>query len=135
MSLKSIIGNRAIDVSPSPIGEDEFGMVELYLEAKLGDELKEYLVEYGYIGYNFVEMFGVNSKMGARSSMIKKTMYLHENYKQTQGLIAVEDQGDGDYYLVDENDKVYRFLQSREELTDIGCDLYTYISDRLAQAD
>lgn len=135
MKLSEIINGRDIDVSPAPIQPSDIGMAEALLGVKVGPQLKEYLTEYGYIGYGFVEMYGINSKMGPRSSMIKRTVTLHEHSQKTKKLIAVEDQGDGDYYLVDSDDNVFRYLESRDELTDTQMKLFEYIAQRLRLAD
>ena len=135
MKLSEIIKGREIDVSPSPIQASDIGMAEAFLGVKIGDQLQEYLTEYGYIGCGFVEMYGINSKMGSRSSMIKRTVSLHEHHPKTKNLIVIEDQGDGDYYLTDSNDKIYRYLESRNELTDMDMTLFDYIAQRLSLTD
>lgn len=135
MKLSEIINGRDIDVSPAPIRTSDIGMAEVLLGVTVGSQLKEYLTEYGYIGYGFIEMYGINSKMGPRSSMIKRTVALHERHPKTKALIAIEDQGDGDYYLVDSNDRVFRYLESRDELTDAEMTLFEYIDQRLRIAD
>lgn len=135
MKLSEIINGRDIDVSPAPIQTSDIGMAEVLLGVTVGSQLKEYLTEYGYIGYGFIEMYGINSKMGPRSSMIKRTVALHERHPKTKALIAIEDQGDGDYYLVDSNDRVFRYLESRDELTDMSMTLFEYIAERLTLAD
>lgn len=126
---------KKIDFSPAPIKESDIITVEVYLDAQIGDQLKEYLTEYGYIGCGFVEMHGINRRMMMRSDMIKNTMIMHEHHPKTKGLIIIENQGDGDYYLVDSSDNMYRYLDTRNELTNLHMTLFDYISQRLSVAD
>lgn len=135
MKLKDIIGERAIDMSPSPISVEEIEEFEALLEVKTGPQLREYLTDYGYIGYQNIEMFGINSKIGARSSMIRVTRIVHETFPKTIGMIALEDICDGEFYLIDSNDRMYRYIDYKDELTDIDLSLFSYIEKRLNDVD
>lgn len=135
MTLAEIVKGKKIDRSPAPIKESEVIAVEIYLDAKIGDQLRDYLINYGYIGCGFVEMHGINRRMMMRSDMIKDTMMMHEQHPNTKGLIVIENQGDGDYYLVDSSDNMYRYLEERDQLTNLHINLYEYISKRLSIVD
>ena len=62
--------------------------------------------------------------------MIKQTEYLHKYFAKTNGLIALENQVEGDYYLVNSNDQVFEFDSELYELTDTGIGLEDYILQR-----
>lgn len=83
-----------------------------------------------YLGYKHIELFGVNNHQGINSDMLNKTLRLHKNFEKTMGLIAIEDQGDGDYYLVDSNDMIYRFVVANNELCSQNIYLFEYILQR-----
>lgn len=135
MTLSEIVKDKKIDRSPFPIKKSDIIAVEIYLGMKIGDQLKDYLINYGYIGCGFVEMQGINRRMMMRSDMIKNTMLMHEQHPNTKGLIIIENQGDGDYYLVDSRDNMYRYLEERDHLTNLHINLYEYISKRLSIVD
>ena len=63
--------------------------------------------------------------------MVKQTCYLHQYYPATNSLIAVENQGDGDYYLVNSNDDVFEYDTSLDEIQKTGMKLTAYILQRL----
>lgn len=135
MKLSEIVKGKKIDCSPTPIRESDIIAVEIYLDAKIGNQLKEYLTNYGYIGCGFVEMYGIDRRMLMRSDMVKNTMLMHEQHPNTKGLIIIENQGDGDYYLVNSSDNMYRYLEERDHLTNLHINLYEYISKRLSIVD
>ena len=132
MQLSQSVKGKKIDKSPAPLRNSDIIMAEVFLDAKIGSQLKEYLTEYGYIGCGSIEMYGINRRMIARSDMITTTAMLHEYYSRTKELIAIENQGDGDYYMVDENDNVYRFLMTGKRLSQTNKKLFDYISQRLS---
>ena len=67
--------------------------------------------------------------------MVKQTLYLHKYYPITRGFIALENQGEGDYYIVDENDNVYEYDSELEELTNKNIKVFDYILDRFVQVN
>ena len=92
------------------IKKSELNNYEKELDVEFGPLLKEYILKYGYIAYDHVEFYGINSTQGINSDMISTSKKLHNLSEQTRGLIAIENQGDGDYYLVDSNDNMYEFI-------------------------
>ena len=51
-------------------------------------------------------------------------------YPETSEFIAIENQGDGDYYLVDRNDYIYEFDVEMSTLTPTFTTLYEHILNR-----
>ena len=134
MTLIDFIKNNEVDYSCNRITADMISDFENKVSVHFGEQLKKYLVDYGYLGYKYVELFGINSLQGMNSDMVKKTVRLHEMFEKTKALIAVEDQGDGDYYLVDTDDMVYRFVLANNELEAQNIDLFEYILQRFETA-
>lgn len=114
--------------------------VELIEEAehtmgcKFGKLLKAYLKECGAIMFFFIEMYGINSNQGLNSDIIEKTEMLHSLYPQTKNLVAIEDMGDGDYILCDDNDDIFEFIPSlSDEVKPLDIDLIKHIENRYEQ--
>ena len=129
MNLKEFIMSHNVDYSYNRANEAFLPKMESLLGVRIGKQLKDYIINYGYLGYNHIELFGVNNSQGIESDMIKQTLLLHKQFDVTRNLIAIEDQGDGDYYLVDETDMVYRFLPENN-LYETGLSFYEYILSR-----
>ncbi len=130
MTLAEFINHNEVDYTFNRVSEDDIVELENKIGISFGEQLKKYILEYGYLGYKHVELFGVNRYQGVNSDMIKKTLRLHERFEKTSGLIAVENQGDGDYYLVDSGDFVYRFIADNNELIPQEQCLFEYILQR-----
>ena len=62
--------------------------------------------------------------------MITQSVYLHKYFPVTSNLIAIENQGEGDYFLVDNDDNVFEYDSELDELTDCGMKLNEYILSR-----
>lgn len=120
-----------IEFSNNLINENNIASFENEIEAKFGDELKYYILNYGYLAMNDIEFFGINSKQMSKSDMIQTTKDLHINFNLTQNLIAFMKSTDDIYYLVDENDKVFRFDSVVCTLTPLEIDLITFIKNQL----
>ncbi len=116
--------------SDSLIEENYIPIIEKEIGVEMGPSLVEYLVTYGYLLSRGVELYGVTARQGLGSDLVKQTVYLHKYFKQTEGLIAIENQGEGDYYLADSQDNVYEFDSELKELKDVGMRLEDYIIDR-----
>lgn len=130
MNLAEFVRNNDVDYSFNRISENNLFEIEKTIGMSLGSQLKQYILEYGYLGYKHIELFGVNNHQGINSDMLNKTQRLHKNFEKTMGLIAIEDQGDGDYYLVDSNDMIYRFVVANNELCSQNIYLFEYILQR-----
>lgn len=130
MTLIDFIKNNHVDYSFNRITIDMIPDYEIKVNVFFGEQLKKYIVEYGYLGYKHIELFGINNYQGINSDMVNKTLHLHDKFDKTRDLIAIEDQGEGDYYLVDSNDIVFRFILANNELVPQKIDLFEYILKR-----
>lgn len=133
MNLKEFIMSHNVDYSYNRANEAFLPKMESSVGVRIGEQLKDYIINYGYLGYKHIELFGVNNSQGIDSDMIKQTLLLHKRFNVTKSLIAIEDQGDGDYYLVDETDMVYRFLPDNN-LSKTGLSFDEYILSRFMTA-
>lgn len=130
MNIKQFVLSNAVDYSNALINEDFLQKVESTIGIKMGQELKEYLLQYGYLGYEFIEFYGVNSRQNLKSDMVTQTLYLHKYFPQTQSYVAIENQGEGDYYLVDSQDIVYEFISENNTLNNTRLKLFDFILSR-----
>ncbi len=133
--LKDIIKDRDIDFSSNRINVNQLGEYENHMGVIFGEQVSNYITEYGYLGYEFIEFYGINAAQGLDSDMVTTTKWLHSAFPQTKGLTAIEDQGDGDYYLADENDNIYRLLDSTGELTGTQLKFNDYVLERFKTVD
>lgn len=134
MDIEKFVLEHNIDRSNTPINVDILEQAEKAVGVHFGEELTEYLLKYGYLGFEYVEFYGMNSHQGLKSDMIEQTLYLHKYFPATASLIALEDQGDGDYYLVDSQDTVYEYDSSLKELRRTRFSLFEYIVKRFEEA-
>ena len=104
--------------------------IENTIGVKIGDQLKQYLLEYGYLGFESIEFYGANEKQGLSSDIVKQTIYLHNYYSITNDYIAFENCGVGDYALVDSFDRVYIYQTEDNKLTITNKTLFKYILSR-----
>lgn len=135
INIKEFVDKYNVEKSKNLIDNNQINVIEKILKVKLGNELKNYILNYGYLAYKNIELYGVNSKQGVNSDMIKQTIYLHKYFPKTCNYVAVENQGDGDYYLVDSADNVYRYVSEQDRLVSANLKLFDYILYRFKQAD
>lgn len=133
--FNEFISSHNVDHSSFCVQSTDFSLFESEMLVPMGEQLGEYILTYGYLGYEFVEFLGINSKMMENSTMVKETKYLHKYFDKTNGLIAFENQGDGNYFLVDKNDNMYNYLSSCDELKVLNMKLFDYIMDRIKFVD
>ena len=135
MKLKDFIQSHDIDQSKNLIDESLLKAAEQMTGISFGSELREYLRQYGYLGYGFAELYGMNARQGLNSDMVKETLYLHEYYPETKEFVAIENQGEGDYYLVNGRDEVYEYDANLGKLVQMKYTLFEYIVHRFEQVD
>lgn len=135
MKLKDFIQSHDIDQSKNLIDESLLKAAEQMTGISFGSELSEYLLQYGYLGYGFAELYGMNTRQGLNSDMVKETLYLHEYYPETKEFVAIENQGEGDYYLVNGKDEVYEYDANLGKLVQVKYTLFEYIVHRFEQVD
>lgn len=129
-SIESFISNNQVDYSNNTIDKSMLKQAEKTVSVRFGKELTEYLLKYGYLGYKHAEFFGINRTQGLESDLVKQTMYVHEQFPDTSDLVAIENQGEGDYYLVDSSDNVYEYDTNVKRLQKTGNKLFDHILQR-----
>ena len=127
--------NYDIDYTSNLVSFLDLFKLQERIACKFGPLLKQYLLIYGYIGFKSIEFYGINSKQFENSDLITQTLYLHKYYTKTVGLIAFENQGEGDYYLVDSNDKVFCYNSETDHLQECNLDLIEYILKRFKEVE
>lgn len=129
--LEKFISNNQVLFTKNLVSQEIVEEIENIISVKIGYQLKEYIIKYGFLSFKHVELYGINSKQGVNSDMIKTTLMLHEQYVNTKSMIALENRGDGEYILVDENDNTYEIDTSIDSnIRPLNKDLFNYIIDR-----
>lgn len=135
-SLRYFIENNEVLSTKNLIKVEQLKEFEKELSINFGPQLKKYIMEYGFLAYEHVELYGVNSKQFKKSDMIKVSQMLHENYPITKKMIALENRGEGDYILIDEDDNVFEFdLNISSELVKLNKKMFDYILERFNQCN
>ena len=134
MDIKQFIVENNVDQSNALIDVKLLEQAEKEVGLRFGEELTEYLLKYGYLSYEYIELYGMNSRQGLESDMVKQTLYLHKYFPATQGYVALENQGEGDYYIVNSNDEVYEYISEQNKLLKTGMNLNQYILHRFQEA-
>lgn len=116
------------------INEEMLIEAEKTLGVKFGKELTEYLRKYGYLICKGVELYGMNPNQFLDSDIITQTIYLHKYFPDTIHYVALENQGEGDYFLVDSEDDVYEFVSEQGKIITTGLKMFAYIIKRFRTA-
>lgn len=129
--LESFIEHNDVLFSKNLVEEGTIKEIESIISTKVGDKLREYIVRYGFLCFKHIELYGINSKQGINSDMVKMTLMLHEQCPNTKSMIVLEDRGDGDFILVDEDDNIYEFdTYINTSANPLNKDIFDYIVDR-----
>lgn len=134
MDIRKFIEKNDVDMIGSGLDVKLLEEAEQSVGIKFGDELTEYLLRYGYLAFEHVELYGMNIRQGLESDMVKQTLYLHQYYPKTKSFVALENQGDGDYYLVGADDLVVNYNTETGNVVNTGYKLFDYIVDRFETA-
>lgn len=111
--------------------KSDINQAENKIGIKFGKQLINYLLNYGYLAKDNIELYGINNKQKLNSDMVKETLYLHKQYPKLKSYVAIENQGDGDYYLIDSRDNIYEFIIDDENIKNININLKEYIKNRI----
>lgn len=130
MGLSEFIENNDVDYTKKLIDKNFFEIVEKEIGCKFGPELKKYILTYGYLGFEDVEFYGINSNQGINSDMVSQTKYIHKYFEKTKNYVAFENLGEGDYVLVDSEDNIYEYDTEVGEVKNINSKLFEYILKR-----
>lgn len=128
--LKTFVDNNDVDFTKNLLSEDSLNNIISSKNLIFGVQLKEYILTYGYLGFDSYELYGINSVQKENSDMIKQTEYLNKYFEKSIGLVALENLGEGDYALVDSNDNVLILSTESDSLQNTNKKLEDYIIDR-----
>lgn len=130
MSLEQFIEENEVDKTTNLVDESVIAEAEEQLEVTFGTQLKQYILKYGYLAYEHAELYGMNSNEKLKSDLVEQTKYLHKYYPETKNYVVIENQGEGDYYLVDQADMVFEYDTDINKLIAINYTLFEYIVKR-----
>lgn len=135
MGIKEFIDSRNVEFTQNTIDKNQISQIAEIMGVQVGNELNKYILEYGYLSYEYVELYGVNSRQFDKSDMITQTIYLHKNFIKTKNYIALENIGDGLYVIVDEHDYVYKFDSEIDEIQKLEMKVFEYIVNRFLEIE
>lgn len=127
MNLDEFIYDEKVDYTKNLINEEFIVKAETSMGISIGNQLKRYLLDYGYLGYGSVEFYGINSVQNLNSDMIQQTQYLHTYFPKTCNFIALGSYGDGEYVLIDSRDFIYLYSTEQNILEETNMLLNDYI--------
>ena len=129
-TLDAFIQSHDVDYTKTPANDTIVKNAESKLGVKFGPQLYKYLTQYGYLGYEHVEFHGITKQQGLNSDMVKDTLKVHKLSSDTKNMVVIENQGEGDYFLVDSEDKVYEFDVNMGKVVPTKYSLFRYIEYR-----
>ncbi len=135
MNLNQFVEEKEVDFGKNMVSSEDIKNIEKKLGISFGDELSQYILKYGYLGYKHVELYGINSTQMLESDMIKQTKYLHKYFPKTVDYIALENTGDGNYIVVSRNDDVFEYASEGDQLQEKGIKLFEYILNRFQEIE
>lgn len=128
--LKEIIKEKC-DFTKNTITVEMLKQAEELVGVKFGTQLIEYILEYGYLGFEDIEFYGINSKQGLNSDLLDKTLNLHNYFEKTKPYIAFELISEHVYSLIDTDDNIYIYNDVENTLKPLNKKLFEYIVDRI----
>ncbi len=106
-------------------------IIENALKLKLGVQLKEYIVYYGFLIFKHIEFYGVNDVECENSDMIKETITARELFNLPHEFVIIETVEDSGYILCDTKDFIYEFDVLSKTLEDKDIKLEEYLLNRI----
>ena len=133
MELSKLIEKYHAEFTKNVIYSELMQEAEKEMNVQFGEELKTYLMSYGYLALNYVELYGINSVQGLDSDMVVQTKYLHKYFSASSGFTALENLGDGEYILIDKEDRIFSLSLSENHVKPLGQSLSEYIIHRFEE--
>ena len=132
--LLDFIELNDVEKAVNRISKTQLGAIQNQTGMQFGEQLTRYILDYGYLAFESVEFYGINSLQGKDSDMIKQTLYLYEYFPCTKPYVAIENRGDANYSLIDKNDRIIEFMpELNNVLKDTGQKLFEYILNRFEE--
>lgn len=135
MDFQEFLESKKVEYTKNLVNREEIITVEKELGLSFGDEMIAYLLEYGYLAYRHIELYGIDSVQLMESDMVKQTKYLHKYFPKTKDFIALENIGDGVYAVVAPDDEVFEYSSEGACISDTGYKLFDYILKRFKDID
>ena len=112
MELGKILENKEVDYLKEEqlIDERDILTIENEIGVKIGKQLKDYLLKYGYLGYKHIEFCGISKKLFLNSSMIIETKNIHNREEIFEKYIVVMSIDGHEFYLVDSQDRIFHLI-------------------------
>ena len=130
--LREIVNNKDILYSKDLPSINTITSAETKLDFKFGKQLRQYLMEFGFLYFPPAELYGINEKQQMRSDLISNTLMLRETYPQLNNLIVLEDRDDGNFICCDSDDNILNFIPAeQDEIIDLKTDLEQYLLNRI----
>ena len=133
-ALKDFIENNEVDFTKNLITEEKLKNILKDKKFVCGTQLEEYILTYGYLGFEAIEFYGMNSVQLEKSDMITQTEYLNKYFPKTLGFLAFENRGEGDYAIIDSEDTVFIFSSELDNLKNTGKKFEQYILERFKKS-
>ena len=133
-TLKEIVEKYDVDSTKNLVSESELASFKTNEGFEIGTQLREYILNYGYLGFKSIEFYGINSIQKEKSDLISQTKYLHKYFPASNEFVAFENCGEGDYAIVDKNDNIFLLrTEDNQKLVNLQKKLFDYIEQRFAK--
>lgn len=127
--LEKIVSKYDVDFSSNLISENDLDVMKKHYNLKIGEQLSFYLLNYGYLGFQDIEFYGINSKQREKSDLVTQTEYLHKYFPKTINYVAFSSEGEGMYILIDQNDNMWQYNSEDDVLEKLNLKLIDYIDE------
>lgn len=131
--IAAFVAEHDVDYSKDTVDAEMLARAEKTIGVHFGKQLREYLLSWGYLGFDFVELCGINPRQGLSSDMVTQTIYIHTYFPSTISHIFIENRGGGEYALADERDNIFLFNTEDQVLCATHMTLYEYILNRFSE--
>lgn len=75
MNFEKFIKNNEVEYSKNIISNEELERILLKNGIQIGEQLKEYILQFGYLAFKQIEFYGINGIQKEKSDLIKNTLY------------------------------------------------------------
>lgn len=128
--LKEFMKSNEVDFTKNLVSNEELDEILKSCNLTMSEELKSYIISFGYLGFKHIEFCGINSFQKEKSDLITQSLNLHKYFPKTCDYLVLESQGEGGYILVDKNSCVFDFDANNDSLKPLNKTLYEYIYER-----
>lgn len=95
-------------VKAGPVDESDISKYEKELKVFFGEKYKHFLMKFGCLSVEYLEFYGICGENSSAPSAIFVTKKMREDLDFFPGdLIVIHEVGDGTFYCVDSNDRIF----------------------------